>query len=381
MKVAWLVYGNHPINTGIAVELGKKCDLTLLMRKRHEDEDFPKNNYKIIYLRVIEKAWNALLFPVLVRNIFVKAKISLPPLIYFKDLSKTLNELKPDVIVSNLEYMPASWQAAKYSSKNNIPFIIQTETQRLPGYKLGRVFTKFILHNSYIFNKAKLVLPWTSDGVKFMKQNLEPRNTNKIHLLPPGINNELYNTLGRKKNSNVFTILMIARMLPYKNHKDLILALSILKKKGYEFKAKFRGDGSYKSEVEKLIKEHELIIEMLPPSPNMVNEYWKSDVLVLPSFNEAVGMVVPEAMACGMTTIVSDTVGAKTYIKEEENGFIYRTGDYEELAEKLEYLHKNKDILASYKFSAEMSIIEDYTNKRIAQKLFEYIKKASEEET
>jgi hypothetical protein len=185
LKVLWLVYGEHPIHTGISVELGKKCDLNLVMRKRHEKDKFPRNNYNQIYLEVIEKSWNLLFFPNVIRNLFAKTKTSLPPIIYFKGLTKELNKIKPDVIISNICYMPASWQAAKYCKKRKIPFIIQTETQRMPPYIIGKIFAKIILKTGYVFNRANLILPWTKDGVNFMKQNLEPKNIPKIKLLTP----------------------------------------------------------------------------------------------------------------------------------------------------------------------------------------------------
>ena len=44
--------------------------------------------------------------------------------------------------------------------------------------------------------------------------------------------------------------------------------------------------------------------------------------LLLPSRVDAFGLVVPEAMACGVPAIVSDMVGAKELIEEGHNGFI-----------------------------------------------------------
>ena len=51
--------------------------------------------------------------------------------------------------------------------------------------------------------------------------------------------------------------------------------------------------------------------------------YGVSDVFVLPSFEETWGLVVNEAMACGLPVITTDRVGAAVdLVREGENGFV-----------------------------------------------------------
>jgi starch synthase len=51
------------------------------------------------------------------------------------------------------------------------------------------------------------------------------------------------------------------------------------------------------------------------------------DVLVLPSVEEAFGLVVAQALNCGVPCVVSDRVGAADLIKDGENGTIVPFGD------------------------------------------------------
>ncbi len=58
-------------------------------------------------------------------------------------------------------------------------------------------------------------------------------------------------------------------------------------------------------------------------------------VLVLPSIEEGFGLVVPQALNCGLPAIVTDCVGGKDLIRHRENGAIVPTGDAPALAAEL----------------------------------------------
>jgi glycosyltransferase involved in cell wall biosynthesis len=72
--------------------------------------------------------------------------------------------------------------------------------------------------------------------------------------------------------------------------------------------------------------------------------YAAADVLVLPSDGgETWGLVVNEAMACGLPAIVSDAVGcAPDLIEEGRTGFTFPVGDCAQLALRLESLAEMK---------------------------------------
>lgn len=61
----------------------------------------------------------------------------------------------------------------------------------------------------------------------------------------------------------------------------------------------------------------------------------KSDLLVLPSLEEGFGLVVVQALACGLPCAVSAMVGAKDLIEEDVNGSVFPVGDAAALLECL----------------------------------------------
>jgi glycosyltransferase involved in cell wall biosynthesis len=60
-----------------------------------------------------------------------------------------------------------------------------------------------------------------------------------------------------------------------------------------------------------------------------------ADCLVLPSRNDSYGMVVPEALACGLPVVVSTMVGAKDLVVEGENGWVVPVDDVEALTSRM----------------------------------------------
>jgi glycosyltransferase involved in cell wall biosynthesis len=68
------------------------------------------------------------------------------------------------------------------------------------------------------------------------------------------------------------------------------------------------------------------------------------DVLVLPSYEEGLSMVIPEAITQQTIVIASDVSGAKEYINHGENGFIFKHGERAELKAILERLANEPDL-------------------------------------
>jgi len=67
----------------------------------------------------------------------------------------------------------------------------------------------------------------------------------------------------------------------------------------------------------------------------LANSFRAGSVLVLPSWEEGFGLVVPQALNCGLPAIVSDRVGGKDLVRQRENGSIFATGDAAALASEL----------------------------------------------
>jgi glycosyltransferase involved in cell wall biosynthesis len=75
--------------------------------------------------------------------------------------------------------------------------------------------------------------------------------------------------------------------------------------------------------------------------------YHRAELFVLPSLEDGFGLVVAEAMACGLPVIVTDQCGAAELVRPGETGWIVQAGKTEALASALEDAYKRRKDLAS----------------------------------
>lgn len=78
-----------------------------------------------------------------------------------------------------------------------------------------------------------------------------------------------------------------------------------------------------------------------------------ADVLVLPSRWDGWGMVVNEALSVGVPVIVSDRCGAADLIQHGINGFIFRSGDVDDLRRCLRRFADDLDAHTGMRLAAE----------------------------
>ena len=90
------------------------------------------------------------------------------------------------------------------------------------------------------------------------------------------------------------------------------------------------GDGPLKPHYEKIIQRHNLPVRLVgfQQKERLPELYAAADFFILPSLSEPWGVVVNEAMACGLPLLLSDQVGAAyDLLEERRNGFMVPAGD------------------------------------------------------
>lgn len=154
---------------------------------------------------------------------------------------------------------------------------------------------------------------------------------------------QLRKDLGIRDGDTVF--LFMAKLIDRKRPLDLIAAAAQNHAAGNSHVI-FVGDGALLETCRNAIAAGKLTNVHLVGFKNQSElpaYYAAADVLVLPSEYETWGLVVNEAMACGLPCIVSDTCGAAIdTILEGETGFTYPMGDVQRLAKLMKFMADNK---------------------------------------
>lgn len=153
------------------------------------------------------------------------------------------------------------------------------------------------------------------------------------------------------KDAGAPTILWEGRMLKLKRADLLVSALSILKKKGYDFSATLVGEGEERERLIKMTKDLGLddkvtFERFLSPKDARV-KMSKNQIYVMTSnFWEGWGSVIYEGLNACCGVIASHACGATPFlVKHKETGLVFRSGSAKDLADKIEMYLKDKDLL------------------------------------
>ncbi len=149
-------------------------------------------------------------------------------------------------------------------------------------------------------------------------------------------------------------LLMFAILMPHRRFEDGITAISMLKEQGINTTLSIvgaTGDTKYYqtliSLVTKLHLEDRIHFKGRIPYNDLLNEYQKADIFLFPCHLQTWGLVVFEAMASGLPTIVSETSGASDVLENNKNAMIVPPYSPQSIAKAVEQLSKNPDLYRS----------------------------------
>lgn len=144
-------------------------------------------------------------------------------------------------------------------------------------------------------------------------------------------------------------VLFAGSMTQRKGLSDLFEAMKLLDTKNFELHVL----GSPVVELEFYKQQYAEFIHHPPCSHAEVMKLMQScDVFVLPSIVEGRALVQQEALACGLPIIVTKNAGAEDLVEDGTAGFIVPIRNPSAIAERLNYLHLNRDELEVMKVAA-----------------------------
>jgi glycosyltransferase involved in cell wall biosynthesis len=189
--------------------------------------------------------------------------------------------------------------------------------------------------------------------LKYVKETLKSRYNVDSEVIYHGIDTNTFKPenktqsrreLGYKETD--FIVLFVGKMHPCKDPLTLIKAISVAVEKNANLHLVMIGDGELYTEVEKEISKpnpsNHVRLSRRVDNQMLEMLYDAADVFVLPSVNEAFGMVLLEAMASGLPVIASNSGACPEVVGNVE--ILFNQGNYSELAEKILHLPHEKEL-------------------------------------
>ncbi|MBU1195773.1 MAG: glycosyltransferase family 4 protein [Proteobacteria bacterium] len=281
-----------------------------------------------------------------------------------KNLKALLTEFNPDVIHAHNIYGRLTTSVLDLAKEKNIPVVMTLHDYKLicPSYKLmygsgvcedckGGKYYKAVLNkchkNSFIASAVYAFESWFNDFFSKYKNNISfliaPSQflrdkliefgwaENQIVYIPNYIVNENFEPDFEPENYLVY----IGRLSPEKGIETLVRAFKNVKSKNILLK--IAGDGPERQNLENLVQNDQRIEFTGYLSGDELKDITcKAKAVVIPSeWYENAPISILEAFAYGKPVIGARIGGIPEMIEEGKNGFLFESGNADDLTEKL----------------------------------------------
>jgi glycosyltransferase involved in cell wall biosynthesis len=239
---------------------------------------------------------------------------------FIKDLKEKLKEKKYDYVLSSDILLPFGnvllhSNSAKYKSENGKNIFLQKILKIYNAKKINRQQKYFDQNNKAVFTVSESLKKDYTQNYNLDESKVfacHPAVDKLSDFIPPKLKKEFIigSIVGGGINKGGYLLLFALKRLP----KDLKLKARLIfpkfhKSFFFQFMIKFLG---LQDRIELLAKQADM------------EEYYKTiDCYVLPSLNEAFGLVVTEAASNFKPSLVSSTVGVRELVDDNFSGFVF----------------------------------------------------------
>lgn len=262
---------------------------------------------------------------------------------------KNILKLKRFLIQNDIDLIHTQFSRDLWTISPSL-MIIDKKIPLVLTKQLGSFVKKKDLFHKFIYKKVDKAIAIS----RVIKQNLietTPLEENKIVIIPNVVDLEKFNPskydkelirlkLGFDKDQFIFT--NIARLSPGKGQDIIIKAIVSIKEKLQNTIFIFVGEAEpsekfYEEYLHNLVKENSLegMFKFLGFRKDVPELLSASDAFIFPSYAEAFGISLVEAMAMGLPNIVCKADGVLDIIIENETSLVFERNDIQKLSENV----------------------------------------------
>lgn len=272
--------------------------------------------------------------------------------IYKKKLTRCLMEIRPDITVSMMRREINFINSVKDGSRKIGEIHVNRKNYRnfndtnlsLPKRILQKLWMKQMMGK--VKQLDRFVVLCNEDKAQYPELNNVHVISNPLSFFPEKTDNRPGRQIlavGRYEPQKGFDLLLQAWQQVHKKHPDYILSIY------------GAGDSSpYARQAKELNIENSCRFNA--PVDNITEKYMESAVFVLSSRFEGFGMVITEAMSCGVPAVsFTCPCGPKDIITDGTDGLLVENGNTAEFAEKICFLIENPGLRAEMGKNARVS--------------------------
>lgn len=262
-------------------------------------------------------------------------------------LTATVNaveDFKPDVIHVQHAF-PFSWVTRFVKSIYQTKYVITIHGSELPTAQKDK---RYRVLTTDALRKASRVIPNSYYTKDWMFKVFGDEYRHQVRVIPGGVDIEKFKHVNTAaidkeyglKGKNV--VVFAGKLTRYKGVKYLIAAA-----KKINGEIILLGDGPERKNLEKLVKDENIsnvhFFGHLGDDTNaLIKMYSRANVFVAPSvWDEPLGLVILEAMACETPVVVTRKGGIPLAVKDGKNGFFVKPRNSKDIAEKVNMLLNN----------------------------------------
>jgi glycosyltransferase involved in cell wall biosynthesis len=272
-----------------------------------------------------------------------------------RGLRAALHMSRPQVIICGGYNYVASWEALWWARRNGVEFVLWSESNG-DDARSGKALVESL--KRYFLRKCdRFAVPGKAS---FEYLQMLGATEKSIVIAPNAVDNSFFASQAKKTRAyapEFFKklklpprfILFVGRLVPEKGVFDLLDAYAKLESNiQSEVGLVFAGDGVSRRELERRAKQISPGIVCFPgfaQREDLAGLYALADVLVLPTRSDPWGLVVNEAMACGLPIIVSSVAGCSADLVEGGwNGHIVQPRDVEKLSVAIDSIVRQREL-------------------------------------
>lgn len=265
--------------------------------------------------------------------------------LYFAAGILSLNEIKNKIIYNDIDIINCHSGHGAF-----LCLLLKLLTgKKMVLFKHNALLSKHDIYHKWLIKNTDAIICVSKLVWNLQTQGMSTGDKNKFYLVYNGINLNKFNKYNKQhKNKDEFVIGYAGRIAENKGIDILINAFALFHEKYKNTKLKIVG-----ADQKKYLNQIYYLVEQLGLGEAVcycgiekdMEKFYKSlDVFILPSVvREAFGLVICEAMYCGIPVITTDSGAQNEIIDDEKNGIIVPTENVEVLYDELKKLYEDDE--------------------------------------